>query len=441
MSPVATVAQQRTACPLAALVDGMGEHIDTHLHVRIDVPGRLELDRLREAIEAVARNLPELASRFEPRWWRSRWNVDPDPDWELHELSLDSSEAAELRERSLYGEPFEPHDALPLKGVLLHLPGHDRLLLRVSHLLADGGGTKNLCYRLARAYRGLGEDPAWVEPPEPRAHIILRMLRIVRWRRLPAMVVGALDEIAANRPMRPVHVPMGPDGSSTSHYRELHLGPDRVQRLRQRWRPGGITLNDVALSAFVRAVVMAFPEANAQRSHATVVATHDMRLYEATPGLDVCNHSGLRPLVIRRLPLPAPEENLALVRRATRRWKAGMTSLLLALPVGMLASVIPHGWGRALVGRLLSRFRREAGGCTGLTNIGPIHAERLDFGDGPCMAARVIVPLPRPYMVIGALTGCAGCLDFTVGYRSPQLAHEDARRLMEHLDRELQALE
>jgi NRPS condensation-like uncharacterized protein len=432
---------QLTACPLSALVDGMGAHIDTHLHVRIDVPGRLDPERLRRAVEVVSQRLPELAGRFEPRWWRSRWNIDPDPDWELDELELGSPEAADLRERSLYGEPFEPHEALPLKGLLLHLPEHDRLLLRVSHLLADGGGTKNLCYRLARAYRGLGGDPAWVEPPVPRAHITLRMLRIVQWRRLPAMVVGALDEIAANRPMRAIHVPMGPDSSSTAHYRELHLEPARVQRLRERWKPGGITLNDVALSAFMRAVVMAFPEANAQRTHAALVATNDMRLYENAPGLDVCNHSGLRPLVIRRLPLPAPEDSLALVRRATRRWKAGMTGLLLALPVGMLASVIPHAWGRALVDRLLSRFRRVQGACTGLTNIGPIRAEDLDFGDGPCLAARVTVPLPRPYMLIGALTGCNGSLDFTVGYRSPQVAHEDARRLMETLDRELMALE
>ncbi len=428
------------ACDLAAIVDGMSDFIDTHLHLRIDVPGRLQPDRLQRALLALTHGLPELAGRFERRWWRSRWHIDPDPHWHIEEVEVSSAEAAELRERTLYAEPFEPHDTLPVRAVLLHMPEHDRLLLRVSHLLADGGGSKNLCYRIARAYRAVGDDPSWNEPPVPSPHFVVRLLRAFRWRRLPAMLLALAKEAWDNRPMRPIHVPMGGPGPSTAHYRALHLQPARVERMRARWKARGVTLNDLALAAFTRAVVLAFPEASAARSHAAVVATADLRQYEPA-ALDVCNHSSLRPLVLRRLPLPAPEQTVAAVRRVTRGWKASMTSLLQCIPAGMVAAVTPHAFGRWAVSLLLHRGRRISGACTGLTNIGPIRAEDLDFGDGPCIAARVTSPVAHPYMLIAAVTGCAGALDFTVGYRSPQVEHDAIRRLVQVLDRELAALE
>jgi len=57
----------------------------------------------------------------------------------------------------------------------------------------------------------------------------------------------------------------------------LHLPAARVARLQARWRPRGVTLNDIFCSALCRAVVLAFPEANARRSHAWLLVTGDLR--------------------------------------------------------------------------------------------------------------------------------------------------------------------
>ena len=427
------------ADPFAAAVDGMGDRIDTHLHVRIDVPGRLEVPRLWLALAALTEAVPELGSRFERRWWRSRWRRDPSPDWRIdehHDLTLD---AADEHEATLYADPFEQYGVLPVRLVLLHLADHDRLLLRVSHLLADGGGTKNLCYRIAHCYRMLGEDPAWVCPPVPHPHPLPRLLSCFSLRALPAMIRGALEELFDNRPMRPMRVPMGPSGPGVSRFQALHLPAERVARLTARWKARGITLNDLAVAAFTRAVVLCFPEANAKRSHAALVATADLRQYNP-PLRDVCNYSALRPLVFGRLPLPAAEGNLARVVAVTGPWKRGRTGVLLGIPVMALLSILPHAFIRAILHRFLGRLVTPNGACTGLTNIGPIDAAALDFGDGPCTAALVISPLAPTPTMIAALTGCAGALDFTVAYREPQLSTTDAQRLIDAMDRELAAL-
>ncbi len=424
----------------AAAVDGVSAISDTHLHVRVDVPGRLDAERLLAAIAALSRSVPALAARFRRGWWRAYWVPDPDPRWDLQEYHDVSSVQAEEIEACLYALPFVACGELPLRLRLLHMDGHDRLLLRVNHLLGDGGGTKNLCYLLARTYRELGTNPAWSPPPQRVPQPLLRMLRSMRLSRLPALILGALDEIIANRPMRPFLVPMDGNGSGTNRLASLHLPPSRVDRLRAKWRGQGVTLNDLALSAFSRAVVRAFPQVNATCSHASFVVTADLRQYRP-PTLDVSNFSSLRPLSLGRLPLPGPREQLRRVLRATRTWKAGQTGLLLATSSIAMVSILPYAWIQRVVRFFLGLLLGRKGGFIALTNIGPIQARLLDFGHGPCLAARVASPIASPPMLIAALTGCAGALDFTLGYREPLLARSAVRRLLDALDKELAALE
>lgn len=426
--------------PLSALVDGMAPMADTHMHVRIDLPGRLDPSRLQDATLALSKGLPALAGRYEPRWWRSRWVIDPDPRWPIDEHHAVTEAEAEDIERDLFALPFAPHTELPLRMVLLHMDGHDRLLLRVNHLLADGGGTKNLCYRLAAAYRGLAADPAFLPPPVIPPPFFLRAIRSMRWGMLPGAVRNFFHELAANRPMRRCLVPLRTEPGGPARYAALHLEAGRVARLSARWRPRGVTLNDLALAAFARAVVLAFPEANADSSHAVVIATADLRQYQPPIG-DVCNYSVLRPLVVRRLPLPDAERTVGAVLSATRPWKDGQVGLLFAAPLTVLFHLLPHGWTRGFVPFVYSLVSARSASCVALTNIGPIDPAALDFGDGPALAARVATPTAHPPMMITAITGCAGALDFTVGYREGQLPREDADRLVAAMDRELSALE
>ncbi len=438
--PEAGTESSFSADPFAPAVDGIGLIADTHLHVRIDVPGRLDAPRLLAALGALRHAVPELAARYQPGFWRARWLPDPEPHWDLEEHHQQTSEDAARVEAALFALPFAPCDDLPLRLRLLHLADHDRLLLRVSHLIADGGGTKNLCYRLAEAYRKVGEDPSWRPAPQRVAHPWVRLLGAFRLARLPWMLWDLLYDIAGNLSGKPMLVPMKPPGPHTCRLADLHVNAERVARLRARWRPRGVTLNDLALSALSRAVITAFPQINASRAKAALVITADMRQYMRS-GDDVRNISGLRPLDLGRLPVPEPEAQLDRVVRQTRRWKAGQTGMLMSLCVASLGSLVPHAWIAGFVRLALSGLVARLGGCVALTNIGPIDAERLDFGDGPCLAARVAAPVAHSPMLITALTGCAGALDFTVAYREPLADPADMQRLVRAFDEELTALE
>ena len=430
--------------PFHAVVDGVASIGDTHLHVAVDTATRLTPDGLRAALETLARQLPRLRSRFRFRYFGSRWIPDPAPVWSIVEQTVADEAAARAAEDDLFAQPFEPHGTLPVRLVVLHLPDRDRLLLRINHLLADGGGAKNLCYRLAAAFRqaegAASEGREEAAPPTPRApHPLWRLLACVRPGRLLPMLYGLFEELSAVRPKRPLAVPMTDAPPGPSRFELLHLGADRVTRLAERWRPAGITINELALAAFTRALAGCFGEANPAGRHAMTVVTTDLRRYEATRRDDVSNYSNLRPLFMGRTPLPKPEEHLRRVVRASRRWKRGLTGLLPGIGVMPALMLLPDAWLRWGVGRGL-RLLTGSGPCTALTNIGPIDAERLDFGHGPCLAARITAPIGRPPILLAALTGCAGALDLTITYKEGSLAPSEARRLAEAFDRELAAL-
>ncbi|MBM4320244.1 MAG: hypothetical protein FJ125_09840 [Deltaproteobacteria bacterium] len=434
--------KQIVADPVAAAVAGISDLASTHLHVTIDLPGRLEPELLHQAIRAISLAAPELAGRLRWGWWRSCWEIDPAAQWLLDEHhGVDLVRAAEL-EAGLFARPFRPYGTLPLELVLLHLEQHDRLLLRVSHLLADGGGTKNLLYRLATAYRELRADPGWLPPAAARRrHPLTRLLAAARtmpWRRL---LHGLLDELRTLLSDPFVFVPMpcpGPD-PGPDRFAALHLGRERVARLQAGWKEHGVTLNDLALVAMARALERLHGDNAGQPGKVGLVVTADLRRYLPAEE-DLGNLSSLCSLLLSPRPLPAAPALVERVVAATRRWKRGGTGLANSLLAVLTASLLPHGavrWiGRSFVGMAIRSGKRVA-----LTNIGPIDERRLDFGDGSCQAARIISPVAHPPMLITALTGCAGALDFTLSWQQGSLPPEQPGALLDALDAELEMLE
>jgi NRPS condensation-like uncharacterized protein len=427
-----TIPASLPAGDFPAIVDSVGTIGDTHLHAAVDLPGRLDAGRLRDALERLALELPELRSRFAPGWWSSRWIPDPDADWTIEEHADLTPEQAVRLEDELFALPFERLPALPLQLRLLHLPDRDRLLARISHLLADGGGVKALLYRLAAACRG---DDA---PPPPRPpHPLWRLLRSIRPLRLPWLLWGLVREVTPP-PRRVLAPPMAPGPAGPSGCEWLHLPADRVARLKARWKPEGITLNDVAMAALTRALDVSYPDLPADRL--SLVVTTDFRQYER-PRDDVCNYSNLRPLHLTRRPAGAPAEHVAEVARRSRAWKRGSTGLLAALSLVELALVLPNALLHGFAVRLLDVAFLRSGGCVALTNIGPIDAERLDFGTGRCLGARIAAPIGHRPLLLTALTGCDGALDFSVTFREGALPRSEVRRLVAAVDAELSRLQ
>lgn len=429
------------AAKVEAVLDGANTFADMALHAVVDLPGRLDLSTLRNALACVANAELAVGARYMRRRLRSAWVIDPAPQWPLTEYHDVDPHLALKREAELISEPFKPAKHLPVTLRLLHMDRHDRLLIRISHLLADAGGIKTFLYSLAAACRKLREYPFWLPATgNSGTRGMPRSLCSACFPHLGPVIRGMVTDTISFFPKRFFFVPMAATEAFTSCVAVLRVDSERLARLKQRWQPKGITVNDLLLTAFSRSLEKCFAGNPGQRERMGLVVTADLRRH-LSPNDYIRNMSSLRVLDLGKLPLPSPIAHLKRVARRTARWKrtkAGLGASLLAMAC---MGLLPDGLIRSLTRTALGRGLSLDGCRIALTNMGILDERKLDFGDGPCLGARLSPPVALPPLMIAGATGCAGTLSFSLGFRHPSLRKEEAERLLKELDRELSLLE
>jgi len=425
------------ASPLVPAVEGISAIADNALVVVVQLPAALDVDLLRRAIRAAAVNLPELGGRPRQAFWRTRWDIDVTPRWAVVEHDdADEATAAEV-ERELFAVPFCLEGELPLRADLVHQPGGDSLLLRVNHLLADGGGAKELVYRIASACRDLAADPHWTPRSTRRRHAFWRLLGAWRPWRVPAYLFGLLDDLWSLRPGRGMTVPMAPAVASATRCGRLHVESSRIEAFKARVGSQGATVNDLLVTAFARALDGCFEIKSSRELN--LVCTADLR--QIVPSADeVENLSSIHTLRMGRRPLPPARELLARTVALTRRWKRGHVGYGFALFAVFMAVLTPGGMLRRLIAHMVQHGPPQRLGPVVFTNMGRLDPDRLDFGGGPCEHAYILPPIGHPPVLIAAATGCGGAVDVTVAYREPALGSEQVQALLAAVDAEIDAL-
>ncbi len=425
------------ASPLVPAVEGISTIADNVLVLVADLPGPLDVDLLRRAVAAVAEDLPELGSRPRQGFWRTRWEPDEEVSWTITEIEASDEAEADEVEAGLFAGPFALEGRLPLEARLVHLPDGDRLMLRVNHLLADGGGTKELAYRIAAACRSLRKDPSWRPTPIRRTHALWRLLTAWRPWRVPAYTLGLLDDLWALRPGRGMTVPMAVGDVEATRCGRLHLEHGPVEALRARWREEGATVNDLLVTAFARALERTFPDVPAPEIN--LVCTADLRqLVAATDQVE--NFSAIHTLRMGRRPLPPPRELLRHAMALTRRWKRGLVGYGFALFAVHLATALPGALLRKAIGHGVRHGPPQRLGPVVFTNMGRLDPQRLDFGAGPCNHAYILPPIGHPPVLIAAATGCRGAVDVTVAHCEPALTASRVEAFLDAVRDELDAL-
>ena len=226
-----------------------------NVHFEVRVAGRLDSDRVTEAIGAAALRHPVARARLGD--WRY---TDRSYRWEiaraLVEVPLqvatcaDEAALAAARENLLSCSPSL--DAPPPFAVLLaHGPAGDSLVLNLHHAAGDGIGAARLMLSILRAYAG-ADDP--LPPLDPLAVRDVRALAgtasladgIVRTR--------ALAESAARKWEPPARIAADGGGDRPGYGVELlALTRDETAAV-FALRTDGTTVNDVLLAALAVAV-------------------------------------------------------------------------------------------------------------------------------------------------------------------------------------------
>lgn len=143
------------------------------VHFEAQVPGAIDADRLRRAVQEVLAAHPLLRARRRPRgpsrrsWWEIGENADLDP-LEVRSGTTEAGTIAAERER-LFAEPIVLERSPLIRVRLVQTPERDAVILGAHHALFDGVSCLRLMRSIAAAYSGEADPVPPVDPLTVRA--------------------------------------------------------------------------------------------------------------------------------------------------------------------------------------------------------------------------------------------------------------------------------
>jgi NRPS condensation-like uncharacterized protein len=259
-SPAMTRTHSATDSTSLNLLDELFLNLDRgeepwNVHVEVRVSGRLEAERLVDAIREAAQRHP--IARASLASWRSmdrsyRWEIAAELDVVPLSIAVcpDDPALATVRERLLSSSPSLATPP-PFRIVLAHGPIGDSILLNLHHAAGDGIGAMRLMRSILNAYAAV-DDP--LAPLDPLA---VRDVRSLAGARSPAERVVrayALQRHVARQWGPPTRVARDGGRPRPGYGAELHSLSLADTRALIAGRPDGTTVNDVLLAALAVAI-------------------------------------------------------------------------------------------------------------------------------------------------------------------------------------------
>lgn len=377
------------------------------VEVTFDRP--LDADRLARAFALALDAEPVAGCRFVAEGRRAVWERLAGPVGDAFAYTTDPGAFERFRTRFI--DMFAGPQA---RALLLREPSGDRLLLHVSHAIADAGGTKHFVRVLSSIYRRLGGEPGFI--PEPNlagSRSIGQLFRELPLRAHPRILLGFCRETRNGLFPRFTHrfeppvMEGGPMGFAVRH-----LPADRIADLAAFGHAKGATLNDLLMAAFVRAQIDVVPWDG--RTQIRLQTTVDLRRY--LPGRaagGVCNLSAFDYFMPGTDPGGDYGETLERVIETTRRRKADWTGITLLCAAPMMV-VLGYPALKRTFRRIFAEGIASHNQPNALTNLGPIAPGDVDFGVPPVRAWLLTPPINPPLFGLG-LTGYAGTLTLSAG--------------------------
>lgn len=425
---------------LELFLDYMDRMFDLYIHVIIDLPLKIEMHKLRQAMSLVAAQEPVISARYVRKENRAYWHFEDSPEWDIEEVFPGDDRYDYSPE--LITKPSHPESHFPISIRLIHLREKDRLHVRLSHILTDAGGSREFVYNLASAYRKI-----LTQPDAPTDTSILKSRQFGGFKKcikifpFGFLLSGLiLDKISLLIPADYFKIPMKICAKGDRKIVSLHINSDRFFRLKKCGKKKNATLNDIFLTAFSRALSNFFYSATTTEKQFGIIVTSDMRKYIKGANF-LGNLSNWRILKLGRLPLDSQNDLLNNVAGITSRWKKNLTGLGNFLFNMAFLKCNDDRSIRFLVRKFVS-LNSTAKVCRiGLTNLGLLARNKIDFGGGPCLDAYMYPPVGIPPLLIAGLSGCADTLCFSIGYLSGSISADTMDSLFKTIDQELSGLE
>ena len=409
-------------------MDILSEFFVPRIQMVIDLEGPLDPDRLSDALRLSLDAEPVLGCRFVPRWiwpyWERLEKVDP-----AHLLKTDQTPEEFL------GADFDEKQHPQIQGLLTK---DNRLVLKVNHQVADAGGTKEVGYLVARIYRKLGENPSF--RPEP--NLGSRSLKQVYRRFIPRRFFGLLGRVFRElwgniRPLKSMNLLGSPDRAGAPVHVFKHFSKERLDAARSRVAEIGPTLNDMMVTASLRAIAQHTKWNN--KGALRLTGTVDLRRYlPERKGAAICNLSSFYFVNLGQDLGADFIETLSRVKTQIDRLKNDYFGLAFIFGGYLLFHpYYPFSLTKRMMRWCFRYLLRKGNFPPAMTNMGEISDHLLDFGSPQVAHAMLAVPAGQPPVLAPGVTGFRNSLTMSAGFYESAYPRTDMETLLNRIDSEL----
>jgi NRPS condensation-like uncharacterized protein len=393
------------------LVAHLSFAIDLMIQLELEFNNKLDVERLSKAIDIALDAEPVLGCRWVPHWRKPGWErLDRS---ERHSFWLvDSQDKYE----AFKGKSIDSHIGPQIRACLWQSSNDDHLVLKVSHIVADAGGVKEIAGTISTIYAQLVHDPNCLPEPNLRgSRGIWQVLRYIPWRAYPGIYLDFLRETQhlVRAPHGTYTLPIADGPREPLTFVSRFLTANRVSYLVDYGRVHNATLNDVMLAAYVRASALRGDWDG--RSRLMVATSVDLRQrYLPTKKAEaICNLSAVEypdlDTDVGHNFAATVERVCAVMRRRKAGWM-GVEGWLGQLPLTML----PYSWRARFYRKVAQRSIDRNNLIPAFTNMGPIDPESVTFDCEPSNA-RLLPPPAYPPGFESGLSGYADTLTISAG--------------------------
>ncbi len=401
-----------------------------YLPIEMEFENSIDIDRLVKAADLLMDTHPVLGCRFivnrkQPYWERF--------DNKSRSVVKIASSAAEYTE--WLTERIDVEKSPPFAIYILRQGVGDRMCLKVQHQAADSGGSLEICYKLASIYRKLKTEPDWKPIPNLLASRGYdQLIRRIPWYAWPKIVWNFFKyHVRTVIPFMSHSIQVTGKPPFKPSFEVLHFKPERVLRISEHGRAQGATLNDMLITAMIRA--QAAVKKKEDRAAYRLLTTIDFRKWYLPEkrAEDFCNLSGYVYINLGKKLGDSFDQTLSVISADTRCQKEDFYGLHDAI-ILLFANSLAYNHLKKVLASLAAFLSTNTNMMNILTNLGPINEDELLFDENP-LRAWVLPPAVFPPILGVGFSGYGGGL--TLATSIYDCDHEIVKELFKKIEAEL----
>lgn len=250
---------------------------DHTLHFVARLSGKLDLDRLKHAVNLSADAFPLIRCRFHESNGRSYWEDQGFTSDEMVRLIETKSTQESIRQ--LICKESDATNGPQLKIGIIRSGGIDTLCVTINHMLCDAAGFKDYLYLLSSIYTKIGQNPDYCPESAMGDRKINQVLKTFSTRDKLKILFQKNDMSTHDKAMFDFEEDL------ENPFIEMRTVPhEQFCLLKAYAKAHGATVNDVMLTAFIRVLFHLFGRV------ISVPCTIDLRKYLPNRRADgICN--------------------------------------------------------------------------------------------------------------------------------------------------------